>query len=1428
MISSLKGMFHARIGVAELYTLLFLSFTCTHLLTSFRPRIASHCRAIAAVCPTPEFISFIASDQSHNHVLGGVRHIVSNDQKRKLLVSELLGLLNETKRESDTPAPREDSSTSSQDFQNQQHQHDQPNTSATTTPKPSLSLSLSQDPATPAYTSCSQTSTPTHLPLSSPARALLSPCSLRSPSRTPSKLLSATPSRMHSTNAHANAHTHSTNTSGFSNLLNAAGTIFRTFGSASTEIDRIKAAAQEQSRLTKQLSNSVASHARDCEMAKIQAAQLEQYVKMHADEEETNGTEVDVLPVAKLDFDTNAGGNAESVATNNPAASLSNPKNNLAEELSTLETTCALLEATMRSPSKSAPMDCEETGGLLHATVHTFHPHAHANGPATPLHPSPNQSLNQSLSNTSFDMAVDTRSVNGADNAIEASYLQIQALLQENEKRVEEAVEAKRIAEESQQFVLSHLQSFRQELAALKSQSVEVIHAAQQTLQSQGSFLFEKIQESLQLCQEVNRRFLKEQSERKRLQQEVAMLRGNIRVIARIRPALPTETSQGDEVVIEGVEENKLVIHGATVGAKLPQDISSTAAYRAMDTRVFEFDKVLDAKSSQVDVFHEVKDMITATLDGFHACIFAYGQTGSGKTHTMLGSPNDRGLYYTSLFSLFESISQRSAERYSIAAQMIEIYNENIRDLLAPQGGSGATDLEIKQGPDGLHLPEATNELVNCPEDVLRVLERGQASRAVGKTKCNERSSRSHSLLLLSVRGEHKLTGKKSFGRLVLVDLAGSERVSRSGAEGDRLKEAQAINKSLSALGDVIAALQAKQSHIPFRNSKLTHLLMDSLGKENLTLMIVQVAPTLSHRNESVSSLTFAQRVNRVELGKAQKHVDTAEMLKWKNEAKRAEMSVKLAEQEVLVKEEKHMDTLKKVESLESEIQTLRAEIASLKRRKISHTSSYAAGSTPHADTALHTPMHPLRHMETPAPSSTPSSTAASSAPSTGTGASLAASNRRPIRRDPSTLQRPSLPSMEHNVASANENSCANGSVSCAKLSGLSASRPIGRTGIAPSSQRSSQLRSGVASSDAQGDKKSSLLPAKRFSFESFEAEEGLEGYGRIVRGHSDLLESEAEEVPDVECRVATVHSNVEPERTLATPEMPYDEDGIAGETTHSAAEEPLECMYEETGETPGTENGTIPSPTAYSAPSIPSFGVDNSSTNTNASTTNTATPAHSVPSAAAIAANPRTLARRSSFLSSANGVPSNSAARSVRTLPSASTAASSSATTAASSLASSAALSASSALSGSTGIAKPTRVGALATSNSSMSRLAGSASHASLRAARTTASDASASQASGIPARPTRSTRALANISNTAPTAAYGSGASGLASETTAKRAERGAVSSTASAATAIPMRAITMSENTLSNPTVANAKTSSGKGASRILNQKTASIAG
>ncbi|CAL0313841.1 unnamed protein product [Lupinus luteus] len=352
-------------------------------------------------------------------------------------------------------------------------------------------------------------------------------------------------------------------------------------------------------------------------------------------------------------------------------------------------------------------------------------------------------------------------------------------------------------------------------------------------------------------------------AENRKLFNEVQELKGNIRVYCRIRPFLPGQREK--QSIVEHIGESDLhVVNPSKQGKDA--------------LKSFKFNKIFSPASTQVEVYSDIQPFIRSVLDGYNVCIFAYGQTGSGKTYTMSGptgaTGEEIGVNYRALNDLFSiSTNRTNSIEYVIGVQMVEIYNEQVRDLLSSDASTKkypfSTTFYSLFFPKGLAVPDATMYPVKSPSDVIMLMDIGLKNRAISATAMNERSSRSHSVVSIQVQGKDLNSGSTLFGNLHLVDLAGSERVDRSEVTGDRLKEAQHINKSLSALGDVIFALSQKSSHVPYRNSKLTQLLQTSLGGQAKTLMFVQINSDTNSFSESLSTLKFAERVSGIELGVA-------------------------------------------------------------------------------------------------------------------------------------------------------------------------------------------------------------------------------------------------------------------------------------------------------------------------------------------------------------------------------------------------------------------------------------------------------------------------------------------------------------------------------------------------------------------------------
>ncbi|XP_071961706.1 uncharacterized protein [Antedon mediterranea] len=337
--------------------------------------------------------------------------------------------------------------------------------------------------------------------------------------------------------------------------------------------------------------------------------------------------------------------------------------------------------------------------------------------------------------------------------------------------------------------------------------------------------------------------YKKECIQRKLLYNQVQELRGNIRVFCRVRFDQRTENCH-----------------------KFPSDqdiVCNNAAGKKMS---FKFDKIFTPESKQTEVFSEVLPIITSCVDGYNICIMAYGQTGAGKTYTMMGTPEDPGVNIRSIRELLKMCNERSKISYTLKVSMVEVYNEHVQDLLSENSKEA---LDIRMQGKRLTMKGLKEFKVGNEGDITEVMAIGDRNRSVASTKMNSTSSRSHLLLMLTAEGVNKISKATSFGSLTLVDLAGSERISKTEATGQRLVEAAAINKSLTSLGQVFSGLKSGALHIPYRNSKLTHLLQPSLGGDSKACLFVNVSPDEKNQSESISTLQFGSNAKQVQLGRA-------------------------------------------------------------------------------------------------------------------------------------------------------------------------------------------------------------------------------------------------------------------------------------------------------------------------------------------------------------------------------------------------------------------------------------------------------------------------------------------------------------------------------------------------------------------------------
>lgn len=345
----------------------------------------------------------------------------------------------------------------------------------------------------------------------------------------------------------------------------------------------------------------------------------------------------------------------------------------------------------------------------------------------------------------------------------------------------------------------------------------------------------------------VEVKYKEEIKKRKKLHNQIEDMKGKVRVFARARPMSKNELSKGCKFAVSIPDEMTIVVDTKNGPKK------------------YNFDNCFGPESTQEEVFEESCALIQSAIDGFNVCVFAYGQTGSGKTFTIQGSPDNPGLTPRIFEELFAILDSMDNFEISLSCYMVELYMENLKDLLRPKKESEKA-LEIKKNAHGMVVVEGAHEIpIENLDQANKIFEFGLDNRKTASTNMNATSSRSHLVFSIVINSRNKQTGQRTVGKLSLVDLAGSERVSKTGADKERLKEAMAINKSLSALGNVISALgDGKKKHIPYRDNKLTMLMEDSLGGNAKTLMFVNVSPADYNSDETNTSLGYAKRVKNI------------------------------------------------------------------------------------------------------------------------------------------------------------------------------------------------------------------------------------------------------------------------------------------------------------------------------------------------------------------------------------------------------------------------------------------------------------------------------------------------------------------------------------------------------------------------------------
>lgn len=337
----------------------------------------------------------------------------------------------------------------------------------------------------------------------------------------------------------------------------------------------------------------------------------------------------------------------------------------------------------------------------------------------------------------------------------------------------------------------------------------------------------------------------------------------NIKVIARFRPENESEKATGTKIV-------ELATGDGEEGNDGEEEEEQTCNISMKDFNgSFTFDRVFGMDSAQSDVFdYSLKQTVDDLMKGYNGTVLAYGQTGSGKSYTMMGPDIDnqksRGAIPRIVDRIFDLILDSPTDiEYTVSVSYMEIYMEKIKDLLDPK----KDNLSIHEGKTkGVYVKGLTQEYVASADEVYQVMRQGAACRATGSTNMNQQSSRSHSIFAIVVSQKNVgRGGSQKTGQLFLVDLAGSEKVGKTGASGQTLEEAKKINKSLSALGNVINSLtDGRSTHVPYRDSKLTRILQESLGGNSRTSLIVNCSPSSSNDQETLSTLRFGVRAKTI------------------------------------------------------------------------------------------------------------------------------------------------------------------------------------------------------------------------------------------------------------------------------------------------------------------------------------------------------------------------------------------------------------------------------------------------------------------------------------------------------------------------------------------------------------------------------------
>nr|XP_056709733.1 kinesin-like protein KIF25 [Euleptes europaea] len=488
-----------------------------------------------------------------------------------------------------------------------------------------------------------------------------------------------------------------------------------------------------------------------------------------------------------------------------------------------------------------------------------------------------------------------------------------------------------RLKQDMKNLCLSAL-TFSKDFQHQSKNSLHQILAAVQRLQLHNEAMQTFQVKALELEQsllDVSERYLKEKEKRKILHNSLIELRGNIRVHCRIRPLLPFDTAPGE---LEFEDRHRSVSEKVVCAADDETVlVKCNRPGHALINKTWQFERVYSAAETQETVFADVSPLLTSLLDGYNVCIMAYGQTGSGKTYTMLGpQPEDNfafhledepelGIIPRAAEEVFRLISEKPPGSHWVEVSVVEVYNNAVFDLLAKDNCGTTTGVkrDIVTNKEGKSdVPLLVYEPVEDAVEFLELVHKGLQLRVKHPTLVHAHSSRSHLVVTLTITTKAALedsfgdcssqklskehffnsphsvkddkptcpsrssspaqflgdsTEKHKRTKLQLIDLAGSECAGMSGVTGTVLRETSFINRSLSALADVLGAISEHCSHVPYRNSKLTHLLQDSIGGDAKSLLVLCVSPSPKYITESLQTLGFGTRARQVQRGRAKK-----------------------------------------------------------------------------------------------------------------------------------------------------------------------------------------------------------------------------------------------------------------------------------------------------------------------------------------------------------------------------------------------------------------------------------------------------------------------------------------------------------------------------------------------------------------------------